>query len=134
MKVTKVTFSKKIGMPGYSSDNPGVEVELEGKETKEEAWTKLNQDMIAWHRAEYTHLYDPPAEKRVFVTDAPEREPRSKQPEDQRIAALISDIYSCSELKVLEGYRLLAKTKPELQAAYDMQYTKLNLPKPQTND
>jgi hypothetical protein len=50
------------------------------------------------------------------------------------LAALIADIYTCTELKVLEGYRLLAKTRPELQAAYDMQTQKLNLPKPQVND
>ena len=44
---------------------------------------------------------------------------------DDRIAAMIADIYSCTEIKVLEGYRLLAKTKPEFQAAYDQQMEKL---------
>ena len=44
---------------------------------------------------------------------------------DDRIAAMIADIYSCTEIKVLEGYRLLAKTKPEFQAAYDQQMKKL---------
>jgi hypothetical protein len=42
-----------------------------------------------------------------------------KEPEDKRIAALIADIYSCTEIKVLESYRIMAKSKPELQAAYD---------------
>lgn len=46
-------------------------------------------------------------------------------PEDQRIEAIIADIYSCDELKVLESYRLLAKKEPALQAAYDNMLKKL---------
>ena len=58
MKITKVAFEKTIGMPNYSNDRPMVvECILEGNETKEEAWTNINQDMMAWHRATYPHLY-----------------------------------------------------------------------------
>lgn len=42
------------------------------------------------------------------------------------LGALIADIYSTTELKVLESYRIMAKTKPELQAAYDQQMKKLS--------
>lgn len=143
MKITKVAFEKTIGMPNYSNDKPiVVECILEGDETKEEAWTKLNQDMIAWHQKEYPNLYEkfqdhlklethqglevmrtqrPPFAKEVT------QEPiiRSKQPEDQRIAMLIADIYSCGDLKILESYKVMARAKPELQAAYDAQLIKL---------
>jgi hypothetical protein len=51
---------------------------------------------------------------------------RSTLSEDRRIAALIADIYSCTELKVLESYRIMAKAKPELQAAYDIMFEKLS--------
>lgn len=45
-------------MPNYSNDRPIVlEADLEPGETKEQAWTRMNQDMIAWHKAEYPHLY-----------------------------------------------------------------------------
>src|ERR1700749_954598 len=58
MIVRKVAFEKTIGMPNYSNDRPiVVEADLEPGETKEEAWTRINQDMIAWHRREYPNLY-----------------------------------------------------------------------------
>lgn len=49
-----------------------------------------------------------------------------KQPEEIKIGIAIADIYSCESLKVLETYRLMAKSKPELQAAYDQQKKKLS--------
>lgn len=58
MIVRKVAFEKTIGMPNYSNDRPIIlEAELEPGETKEQAWTRMNQDMIAWHKTEYPHLY-----------------------------------------------------------------------------
>lgn len=58
MIVRKVAFEKTIGMPNYSNDRPIiVEADLEPGETKEDAWTQINQDMIAWHKKEYPHLY-----------------------------------------------------------------------------
>lgn len=38
---------------------------------------------------------------------------------EERIARLIEDINSCSEIKVLESYRLMVKANDQLQAAYD---------------
>lgn len=58
MIITKIGFDKKFGMPNYGSDHPLViEAMLEPGETKEEAWSKMNQDMIEWHKKEYPHLY-----------------------------------------------------------------------------
>jgi hypothetical protein len=58
MKIVKASFDKKIGMPNFSNDTPGVvEVILEDGDTIESVWTELNQRAIAWHRAEYPHLY-----------------------------------------------------------------------------
>lgn len=138
MKVTKIAFEKTIGMPNYSNDKPiVVECILEGDETKEQAWSKLNQDMISWHKKEYPHLYNvgmdvpsfplmihPPENPRLQLV--PE-EPiiRSKQPPAERLALLIADISSCVDVKILESYRIMAKGHPDLQAAYDAQLIKL---------
>lgn len=51
----------------------------------------------------------------------------SKEPEDRRIGMEIADIYSCEDLKTLETYKFIAKSNPELQAAYNQQYAKLNI-------
>lgn len=50
-----------------------------------------------------------------------------EKPQQDTVAQLIADIYTCTEFKVLEGYRLLARTKPELQAAYDQMKLKLTV-------
>lgn len=42
------------------------------------------------------------------------------------IGSIVNDIYSCTELKVLESYQMLVKNKPDLQAAYDEQFKKLS--------
>ena len=35
------------------------------------------------------------------------------------------EIYSCKEIEVLKAYKLIVKSKPELQKAYDEQFKKL---------
>lgn len=58
MKVRIVGFQKTIGMPNFSNDRPlVVEADLEEGETMGEAWSKMNQTAIDWHKAEYPHLY-----------------------------------------------------------------------------
>jgi hypothetical protein len=58
MKIIKASFDKKIGMPNFSNDTPGVvEAILEEGDTIESVWTELNQRAIAWHKKEYPHLY-----------------------------------------------------------------------------
>lgn len=52
---------------------------------------------------------------------------RDISPEESRLSAtqsIINDINTCKELKVLESYRLIAKSNQEIQEAYD---NKLNL-------
>ena len=36
------------------------------------------------------------------------------------------EIYSCKEVEVLKAYKLIVKSKPELQKAYDEQFKKLS--------
>lgn len=40
-------------------------------------------------------------------------------------AKVIAGIYSCTEIKVLESYSIIARNKPSIQAAYDQQMKKL---------
>jgi hypothetical protein len=46
-------------------------------------------------------------------------------PEDQRVALIIADIYTCTDKLVLESYKLMARTNAEIQAAYDLMMKKL---------
>lgn len=143
MVIKKVSFDCTIAMPGYNNVKPGiVEAELESGETIEQAWSELNRRAKEWHKTEYPHLYIDTgmSDMGKRQQDRPDRslqipEIQSKKtPEEDRIAQLIADIYSCTEIKVLESYNLMVRADPQLQAAYNMQLIKLNLPKPQIND
>lgn len=46
------------------------------------------------------------------------------EPQSQE-AKIIADIYTCTELKVIQSYELIAKKYPNIQAAYDQQLKKL---------
>lgn len=138
MKITKATFDCIIAMPGYANVKPGSsEIILEPGEEIEDAWSELNRRAQAWHRKEYPHLYqeekgwtpgsDFPQHMKTEVTYGPlPIISKDKEPEERTIGIAIADIYSCESLKVLETYRLMAKSKPELQAAYTQQFAKLS--------
>jgi len=49
----------------------------------------------------------------------------SKQPVEVK-PTTVEDIYSCKDLTVLSSYRLIVKSNPGLQKAYDEQYKKLS--------
>jgi hypothetical protein len=54
---------------------------------------------------------------------------RDISPEESRLSAtqsIINDINTCKEVKVLESYRLIAKSNPEIQTAYDNKLKLLN--------
>lgn len=136
MKILEVTFDCTIAMPGYSNVKPGIgRAILEDGDTLEGAWSELNRRAQEWHKKEYPHLHEEITQQGSNGIPLPDEYVRfdsigvikqERKPEDQRIAALIADIYSCSELKVLESYRIMVKANSELQAAYDMQKNKLS--------
>ena len=91
----------------------------------------LHELVIAIHMSEYPLLYkdgkplysnfssykgeeEPVIQKRVAAT-----EPASTE------AGIIASIYTCTELKVLESYKMIAKKYPAIQAAYDQQLQKI---------
>src|ERR1700733_6641571 len=132
MNITKATFDCTIAMPGYANVKPGAsEIVLAPGEQIEDAWTELDRRAKAWHQKSYPHLYDAVPNPGPSLPEGPLV--RSKQPEQERIALLIADIYSCPDLKILESYQLMVKKDPQLQAAYDMQLQRLNTPKTQIN-
>ena len=51
---------------------------------------------------------------------------QSSTPEETRIGDIVNDIKSCKDLTVLSSYKLIAKTKPEFQEAYDEMFEKLS--------
>jgi hypothetical protein len=124
MKVTSITFQQTFPTGLYANQKIGIEIEPEegeyllgvydyAKLIVNEAFNRLNPDLN----------YTPQAAD--FNTGEPAVVQVEKQGEDQRIGVLVADINSCTELKVLESYKILAKTKPELTDAYNKKYMEL---------
>ncbi len=117
MKYDKIFYQRLFPTGPYSNEKLGIELIIEPGETAEQGLTAAKMIIEKWHRDHHPELYvDHPA---------PEIQPEKSQAPDKRTNSLIDDIRSCKELKVLESYRILAKTKPEFQAAYDEMIEKL---------
>jgi hypothetical protein len=74
-----------------------------------------------WYQQQGGWIYN--ANLGTTITDVPE-EVQIERPNDAR-KALMQDMRSCQEVKVLESYRLLAKSDPELQLVYDIKMDEL---------
>jgi hypothetical protein len=129
MKIVTVSLSRTIPTGPYANVKIGMEGTLEGEESPFDALDKLKRLIDNWYIKEYPPQESNPEPSLTRfpppLTGPAVIEIQTDKGPDDRIAAMIADIYSCTEIKVLEGYRLLAKTKPEFQAAYDQQMEKL---------
>lgn len=119
MKPEKIVLHLSFPHPVYGTFTP-VKMEYHmfiDDTTEEHAALDHSKDaLMSWFTKNYPALDQQPTETSISKT---------KEPEDRRIGVLVADIYSCESIKILETYKLMAKTKPELQAAYDQQYQKL---------
>lgn len=119
MHIDRVVYHKTFNLGMYQSERIGVEIVLNEGEDEKEALTLAKKTVEEYHQANL-----PPEEEcRGFVVkDVPGQ---SQRPKDQK-QALIYDIDSCTELTVLESYRLLANAYPEIKEAYDQKHKKLS--------
>ena len=65
-------------------------------------------------------------ESEMLFNSLMEEKQRSSTHEETRIGDIINDIKSCKDLTILSSYKLIAKTKPEFQEAYDEMFNKLS--------
>jgi hypothetical protein len=123
----KVIFHKLFPYAPYLNEYIGIEKEFPDTLDQDEfngcvdllrAMTENN------HKKKYPHLYTESGAQ--SIENQPAVVQVEKQGEDQRIGVLVADINSCTELKVLESYKILAKTKPELQEAYNLKLKELS--------
>jgi hypothetical protein len=79
--------------------------------------------VTTFHYESNKELYEMKGTK---VTDIVDGEPIIKLDAKQsQTQSIIKDISTCTELKTLEAYRLIAKSNKEIQTAYDNQFKKL---------
>lgn len=59
------------------------------------------------------------------IVSQPITEMQVDRPLSNTIEALIKDIQSCNDIKILESYKLLARQKPDLQSVYQSKLEEL---------
>lgn len=128
MTITTVSYQKTYNLGNYSSERIGVEVSINEGENAMEALDTAKKLCQEFHDKNNPE---------PFVSGETIIQPASTEPipeikVDKRTAKeiqeqkLISDINSCTEIKVLESYRLIAKSNEKLQTAYDLKMEQLS--------
>lgn len=121
MKTDRITYQKLFPLGMYINERIGVEVQLDEWDDPAECLQAAKNMVEKFYR-------DSNPQVQLQFTDAnevlPEVQMENSKTSD-RMAALIKDIDSCKEIKVLESYSLMAKISPELQAAYDYKMEQL---------
>lgn len=118
----RLVYIENIPHPIEGSVRPlrmGGEIPLGPDDDPQEAW--------AWAEQQVNQASD--ARSKRILLNVQQGETRlmpRKEPAENTIAALIADIYSCQELKVLESYRIMVKKDQQLQAAYNQMFEKLS--------
>lgn len=122
MKPEKIVLHLSFPHPVYGTFTP-VKMQyhmfIDGPEEEDAALDHSKYALTEWFNKNYPSVDQQSASSII---------PKSKELEERRIGVLIEDIYSCESIKVLETYKLMARTKPELQAAYNQQLEKLSRP------
>ena len=122
MKISQISYSQSketmygIGLKRW--DKCAVEIQIEENDNPENAFQMAKQ------------LVNEQIEKSIAMDDECRGvKVRDISPEESRLSAtqsIINDINTCKEVKVLESYRLIAKSNHEIQTAYDNKLKLLN--------
>lgn len=127
MKVNTITYQKAFVIGPYLQDKVGIEMQVGDDQTPEEVLTNAKGIVESWHRSANPELYAA-LEKNTSTEIKSDR-----QPEDIRVAALIADIYRCTEIPAskggLESFKKIvdkdSKKYPELKSAYNQKHNQL---------
>jgi hypothetical protein len=133
MKYEKIIYIYPFPIGSFLNPKVGLEATLEEGDDYLECFDKIRQDVKEMARIEqdavraaeqgYSGLPFTPIEK---VYEKPQTIHYTKPPaEERRIGLMASDILSCGDIKTLETYKLLVKSKPELESAYIERYNQL---------
>jgi len=127
MKITTLTYQQTFPTGQFMNVKLGMEVSLEEsdsqpveetykrmKELTEKAFREMYPEPNGWLVSENYPLG-------VIDTTLPEADRQLSN----TIEALSADIMSCNDLKTIDSYRLLVKTKPELEEVFNKRRAEL---------
>lgn len=121
MNITSINYTKTYNLGSYQSEKIGVEISINEGENAMEALDTAKKLCQEFHDKNNP---EPFVSGETIIQPAstepiPEIKVDKKTAKEQQEQNLIDAINSCTELKVLESYRLIAKSNEKLQTAYD---------------
>lgn len=115
----KLSIQPLLPIGNYLNKRYGIEMDFPDDSNPKDNFKYLDDVVTSIHMAEFPMFYKDG--KPLFLPNATTvykgEEPEMQVKEPPK--TLVEQISSCTELKVLESYRLIAKTSPECQKAYD---------------
>jgi hypothetical protein len=119
MKVTKVTYQKIFPIGMYLNEKIGVEIDIDDTESPHQALSKAKEIVEQFHKDSNPTVINEVGEQPLLII---EKEKLSQED------AIIRDIGTCTEIKILESYSMLAKKNQKIQDAYNKKYSDLLTP------
>lgn len=118
MKIEKITYQRLFPLGIYQNERIGIEVQVDEGENPAEIFLKAKEQVMQFFKETNPELY-------ARVTEEPITQIENA-PVLDRVELLAKDILSCTDLRVAESYRLIAKSHPKLQVSYDYIVAKLS--------
>lgn len=116
MHIDKISYQKTFNLGNYSSERIGVDIVLNEGEDAKLSLSEASKLVHEYHKESLS--LNPPQSSDTLVPDI--------HLDKATLAnSLVRDINSCTELKVLESYKIIVKGKPDLQDAYDTKLKEL---------
>ena len=120
MTITTVSYTKTFNLGSYQSEKIGIEYSLNEGENAMEALDAAQTLAQEFHEKN-NPLPTLPFENTITDVVEPLQEIKidKRTAKEKQIEKLVEDINSCTIIKVLESYRLIAKSNETLQTTYD---------------
>lgn len=119
MTVKTISYQKSFVIGPYLQEKIGVEIDLNENDDLDEAFITAKRMTETWHKENNPGLYI-----ENTITDEVSIPQNQTQLRDT-VQYIIEDIQSCTDIKVLESYSLIAKSSPKVKEAYDNKYQEL---------
>lgn len=121
MQIIKVSYERIFPLAPYVNEKIGFEATIDGSaESEKDALNKLKQIAEEWHKSNNPGINTEGGVEALITVD--------RTTEDERIAKLIAEIYSCTEIggdSGLGSYWTLSQSNETTKLAYEVMRKKL---------
>lgn len=115
MKLEKISYRRLFPTGAYANESIELTGSIGENEDVQNAYNELHKMAEELHYSQNAEMYDQRGTQERIINEPPAT----------GIQAIINDIGTCKDIKVLESYRLIVKNNPELQETYNHKLNQL---------